>query len=499
MDHSRATLAVREDGRCLVNTMLPEELISRIFQMGAYDEVHPAVPSPFLISDYFSTGTLEHVPIQFQVLISHVCMHWRKLALGNPLLWAYVSFDPIVPQDRTIAFLQRIQNVPLDIYISTRHRISRRHFFENVAQTNTRLSKFLALTRPYLPQWRSFVVNCHFPSYMKIILHALATYPSAPCLEALKLECNGNRESPRNNSESILSAPFHGDLPNVCTVMLHGIYHPWARTANPLVSELTTLVLSYSLKQVHPTLIELRDILRASPALHHLALRLFTPPRSVFDPFVGAFPAARPPAQPEPVTPLITLDSLTTLVLTSDSSPFLVQFPGRVCMPNVSTVTLSLREDSLAREHAATWERQSVRAILARAVTLEIREKVVDDQLSPEADEVIISEVVSDLQSLRDLRIPAAGVVYDAVRSRLQDCKPPCVSLQRVTFDGPGSTLSVRGLVAERERLGCPLKAVLLQNWDDLYESDIPWFESHLESFEYRVEGDYVYAPHDYI
>ncbi|EPS98416.1 hypothetical protein FOMPIDRAFT_1094423, partial [Fomitopsis schrenkii] len=46
------------------------------------------------------------------ISISHVCKHWREVALGCPILWSTLHFDAMPPQ--CIAeFLRRSQEVPL--------------------------------------------------------------------------------------------------------------------------------------------------------------------------------------------------------------------------------------------------------------------------------------------------------------------------------------------------------------------------------------------------
>ncbi|TEB31471.1 hypothetical protein FA13DRAFT_1814094 [Coprinellus micaceus] len=57
-----------------------------------------------------------------EVTISHVCSHWRRLAMLAPSLWNVFRYDgavaPQIPLDRLHAYLERSQTHTLDIYLS---------------------------------------------------------------------------------------------------------------------------------------------------------------------------------------------------------------------------------------------------------------------------------------------------------------------------------------------------------------------------------------------
>ncbi|KDN47792.1 hypothetical protein RSAG8_03212, partial [Rhizoctonia solani AG-8 WAC10335] len=51
-----------------------------------------------------------------QQIASHVCRHWRNIALNTPSLWTFVHTGPTIPSDHTALYLSRAGSIdPLDI------------------------------------------------------------------------------------------------------------------------------------------------------------------------------------------------------------------------------------------------------------------------------------------------------------------------------------------------------------------------------------------------
>jgi hypothetical protein len=97
---------------------LPVELLTRIFILGAgYDYVY--AESPFLLrpdEDLCPLSTSD-----FQLLVSHVCRHWRQVALRISCLWTSLHFREPAHIRRAQAFLARCSSAPhlLDILVDT--------------------------------------------------------------------------------------------------------------------------------------------------------------------------------------------------------------------------------------------------------------------------------------------------------------------------------------------------------------------------------------------
>jgi hypothetical protein len=79
---------------------LPAELLAHIFRE----------------SSFVSSSPKPKETMREMVAFSHVCSHWRRIALSRPDLWSTVSSDQ--PQLAT-EFIQRSGGIPLDISINT--------------------------------------------------------------------------------------------------------------------------------------------------------------------------------------------------------------------------------------------------------------------------------------------------------------------------------------------------------------------------------------------
>lgn len=100
---------------------------------GRYGEIYNArspidtLPNEILTAIFLESQQLSRLngvddnPIA-EVTISHVCSHWRRLAMLAPSLWNVFRFDgavaPQIPLDRLHTYLERSQTHPLDIYLS---------------------------------------------------------------------------------------------------------------------------------------------------------------------------------------------------------------------------------------------------------------------------------------------------------------------------------------------------------------------------------------------
>ncbi|EMD30574.1 hypothetical protein CERSUDRAFT_127782, partial [Gelatoporia subvermispora B] len=83
---------------------LPVELLSRIFQLGVLDAPAPdqAPPGP-----------------TFEVLASHVCAHWRAVAVHTSCLWTTIHFSAVPHLERARAYLARSTKQPIDIFVDS--------------------------------------------------------------------------------------------------------------------------------------------------------------------------------------------------------------------------------------------------------------------------------------------------------------------------------------------------------------------------------------------
>ncbi|KAF9454717.1 hypothetical protein P691DRAFT_655384 [Macrolepiota fuliginosa MF-IS2] len=142
-----------EGNKCPIN-MLPDELLTCIFEMGMFIELEAKI---FGGSEYEyetdtsdescededededenaedddsdNTGDLDNEESEddgtdclpeaeppFQVLVSHVCKRWRTMALATPSLWVHLDFQKGASLDKHRAFVERAKSAPLEITI----------------------------------------------------------------------------------------------------------------------------------------------------------------------------------------------------------------------------------------------------------------------------------------------------------------------------------------------------------------------------------------------
>ncbi|KAI0755364.1 hypothetical protein C8Q80DRAFT_428462 [Daedaleopsis nitida] len=85
--------------------MLPVELLTRVFQLGVDSEPLP--------------DDRDNSQLTFEVSVSHVCRHWRHIALHTPHLWTLVHFRTKSHMNRGQLYLTRNARLPIDIYVDT--------------------------------------------------------------------------------------------------------------------------------------------------------------------------------------------------------------------------------------------------------------------------------------------------------------------------------------------------------------------------------------------
>ncbi|KAL1658483.1 hypothetical protein GGF50DRAFT_67165, partial [Schizophyllum commune] len=87
--------------------VLPAELVVRIFEL----------------VDAHTPASNSQNAIPAAVILSHICAHWRSIALNDPLLWTRIwirfHMNAYIQHvlTRTTVWLTRSKNAPIDVYI----------------------------------------------------------------------------------------------------------------------------------------------------------------------------------------------------------------------------------------------------------------------------------------------------------------------------------------------------------------------------------------------
>ena len=123
-----------------------------------------------------------------EVNISHVCCHWRRLAMQTPSLWSVFRYDgavaPQIPLDRFHAYLERSRTHPLDIYLS----------FTGSGEGWSDQLEMLDTIVPHFSRCRTLQVLSDNDTHIDDFLHKLEG-AQLPLLECLSI-CPDRRHDP---------------------------------------------------------------------------------------------------------------------------------------------------------------------------------------------------------------------------------------------------------------------------------------------------------------
>lgn len=115
---------------------LPNELLAHIFNIG-----HHALP---------------HLRVPFEILVSHVNHHWRKVALGNVTIWARIRRHEFQRRLEPIAlYLQRSQQIPIHLVIHIGYEVRDRSDTDESVEDESEwedISPFCRMIEPHLPR-----------------------------------------------------------------------------------------------------------------------------------------------------------------------------------------------------------------------------------------------------------------------------------------------------------------------------------------------------------
>ncbi|KAK7034716.1 hypothetical protein VNI00_012123 [Paramarasmius palmivorus] len=272
---------------------LPNELLSKIFIERCSELKEPIIRDP----DY-------EIPREGWLSLTHVCSHWRRVALATPSLWFSPDFR--FP-DLSLAMLERSKFAPLHIETYWYHLSEKGRFAVSEALKHVGHIETLKL-------------RYHDEDSEKGVIKGLSALAEpAPMLRSLEV------------SRSIVHNPGHGCVtipatflgnhtPNITHLRLDGSFFPWDSTFYDNIPSLTCLYLSLTpYEHLSPSRTRLLDILRKCPALKKLQLRNAIPMPDVSS------------------TAPVVLPNLELLSL-SASLTFCVDFLDYIMFPDTATV-----------------------------------------------------------------------------------------------------------------------------------------------------------------
>ena len=315
---------------------LPVELLSRIFVQGsALDD--PYSESPFLLKpdqDYYPTAFSN-----LQVTVSHVCRHWRQVALRTQSLWKTLHFRERAHIERAKAYIARCSlstTYSFDILVDT---VSKEDHTGGITLYTEELRNIFQLIIPLVDRWRAFHLKICDNDCKAIAREFLGACGPAPHLETLQLYHFEDYRTTQRLYMATYRPPvvvFNNTLPRLKNVSLIGVNLPWDQS--PYLQNLRHLELALHLDSVRPPYEWWDRMLRLSPDLKNLYLRYSGP----------KLPSAESSLTWRNVDDKIHLIELEELSLIDLDPDYLCDLVQRLVVPAVSKLTLNLPEQDFS-------------------------------------------------------------------------------------------------------------------------------------------------------
>ena len=420
--------------------------------------------------------------LPFQVLVSHVCRFWRDVALNMPSLWTNLDFTEGPPFTKSRVWIERSQNLPLDIHIDCggsdddddddEESSTVSEFSDSIA-TKEDLIVVLGLIVPHVARWRSLRVEVESYDYMHLALTSLAECPAAPQLECLQLSHHDDADvtelfQPEHLREFFL--PFHGIAPKLNSVNLWGVHIMWSA---PFLSGLTDLELAYHSPDVSPSWEDFSRMLRNSPSLETLSLCMS-----------GA------ETLPTDVTEedVIELPSLKSLVLSYQDAQHVSRLVKLLPTPNLRKLVLDLESDDFSSfvTELATPSSDTKPSLLHGLEHLKITSLACDHRL--------VERMYGQLVNLKSITL-SCSFLHDNFFLQLiptVDQSSPtalCPNLDMITTSGIEGAM-MKELVAARKAAGFPIRSILMGEDDVVTNSTEKWLRANVQSFGYFEPSD---------
>ncbi|KAK0481723.1 hypothetical protein IW261DRAFT_1592795 [Armillaria novae-zelandiae] len=286
---------------------LPTEIITNIFRFVAW-----------------STGTPDD-SVNTRVKLTHVCRQWRAIALADHTLWSAIWFRDKFPYTRSLTFIERAGQTPLDIRINDPS--------EAEALTDPQMNQLLDCLFKKVGTIRMLIMLCyHWEPILTVIkrLHQALRVGTPMLLQRFELHrlgdpylWPGSAFSPVGHS--VTRYPMIGGplVPRLTYVSVNGIHFDWrASTIHDLTTiDIRRLPLDHALESS-----VFRSMLINCPRLEKLALD-------------GAGPDGPPMERGNQLAP-IELPNLKILVLANFTPSYVQGIVGHFTAPNVRDLTI---------------------------------------------------------------------------------------------------------------------------------------------------------------
>uniref|UniRef100_A0A0W0F3N2 Uncharacterized protein n=1 Tax=Moniliophthora roreri TaxID=221103 RepID=A0A0W0F3N2_MONRR len=437
----------------------------------------------------------EHEPrIPFQVLVSHVCRHWREVAIGTPTLWTAMNFTYGSSIEAAKVWVERSKTQPLEIHIDcslpgdwmSEDDLPEEDDDEmDVASgsaANNADTDAPKPPRPELPVPSKEELYDHYDR-VYAVLERLAQCPPAVQLETLELYNHDDVEEfelfdPPELKQAFLL--FEGEAPKLKECSLWGVHLDWVASLS-FFQGLSDLQLAYHANEVRPSFETFSKMLTSSLDLQTVSLALSGP--------AG-------PKEDWPTTP-IDLSHVKELVLHQHEIDYILALLPLLHIPNV--ISLSLDFDGADYTELAHMlsipigERKT--SILSGIQFLKITEMPCNNKAREAMMEQLINLKTLNLNCSDDEEEIFFKLLMKTSSAKPADSSKPsvlyCPNLSAIYTTGVSGT-AMRKFVEARRSGGVPLKKVGMSGDDEVDNRDEKWLKDNVDEFEYfEPESDY--------
>ena len=460
-----------------------------------------------------------------QVTVSHVCAHWRGVALDTPALWSEIDLEtgrhagPSLRRAST--YLSRTKEYPLSISIDVNQwppddeSVDSEQSDDQSPETSAQIRGIMDLLLPHASRWRNFKLTAEVYFHFHTILGRLCDARPALLLESLELHHFDEElepepyffPHPHHKTPFVL---FGNHAPSLRHVSLYGVHIDWHNTT--FLKNLHSLELSYLSQDVRPSFDRFFTILRSSLELRTLELTMagpsnphewptFLPPPPqndhYHDPHV---PTAFVP-QSHALDEYMILPKLHELRLSYQSPEELVAFFDRVSMPSLHTLEINFEDHQYTdfiQSHLVDppkWQGGSSRD--PRLTNLkELR--ITQLPCTPAA----IANLYAALVNLETIDFDfncLDETFWEVLVEEHPGIKPPRLLLPALhTMKVKGSSGSaLRQIVGARIQVGLPLKKLVVDLASEIELEDDEWLRERVEGIEYYEGSDDDYTDDD--
>ncbi|KAG6836683.1 hypothetical protein H0H93_004973 [Arthromyces matolae] len=472
--------------------------------------------------------------LPFQVLVSHVCQHWREVALETPTLWTTLTFSEGAPFERSRTWIQRAKGSPLDIHIdctipdvgeelrpfvgfaddeeehedwlppvasplvppvATPATHGQRYVDKHASCNHDPptfslpdLQVIMDMLVPLVSQWRSLEVTTSAFEYVHTVLSRLSQCPSAPLLETLEFYHYEDVEdyevfSPAEFRESFLI--FNGNAPNLRDVALWGVHLDWDRSIS-LLSNLRDFELTYHAEDVRPSFDTFAQIIKSSPNLRTLSLCLSGPQKHDSEENNWGMDSEN----------IIEVPSLKDLVFSYHTVAYGIALLKKLSVPNVHSLALDFDGEDFSDfvKQLILPMPKSTKSILTGLEHIKISGLPCDRSTSESMLRQLVNLKTFNINCMNEeehdmfrklFPSPPSGASSSSSAAR----RIFCPNLYMITTSGiPGEEM--RAFVEARASAGVPIKRVMMSEEDDVDERDAIWLRAHVEELDFFEPSD---------